>query len=73
MNTQQFERNKYRILNLIEEELGEPLTPQNVRCNWKLCAESGGTTFQDRTKANLRCFDCTGYDTRCNNYMGGEE
>jgi len=73
MNDKQFERNKYRVLNQIEEMLGEPLTPQLVKCSWKQVADRNekgeGTTFRSRFRSDLDCFDCHGYDTKCKRYM----
>jgi len=69
LTNQQFERNKYRVLNQIEEILEQPLTPQVVKCLWKIILEENKTTFTSRTKEDLNCFDCKGYEVNCRRYM----
>ena len=70
LSDRQFEDNKFKVLNTIETMLNEPLTPQHItKCNWKICADGNGTTFQSRNKDNLYCFDCKGYDVDCRGYM----
>jgi len=43
------------------------------KCNWKVCADGNGTTFQSRNKDNLNCFKCEGYDINCRNYFESYE
>ena len=74
LSDKQFEKNKRKVLNTIETMLNEPLTPQYIpKCNWKEIADRNakglGTTFTSRTKDNLYCFECKGYDVDCRGYM----
>jgi len=73
MNDKQFQENRFRVLNTIEEMLDEPLTPEVVElCHWRRVYDNKGTTFQSRTAEDLPCVLCKGYDTNCNNYMNYE-
>jgi len=49
------------------------LTEKVEKCSWKKIADRNakgkGTTFVSRTKDNLYCFECKGYDVDCRGYM----
>jgi len=51
----------------------QTLTERVKKCSWKEIADRNekglGTTFTSRTKDNLYCFDCKGYDVDCRGYM----